>query len=497
MKANTDKPRPGHQTGTVRAALYVRISSDREGAGLGVARQEEDCRALCGRLGWQVADVYPDNDVSAYSGKKRPEWDRLNADISDGLVDAIACWHVDRLTRSPRELEDVIDLHDQHGIQLATCTGEIDLSTPTGRFIARALGAAARHEAEHKAERQRRQLRQAAQTGSPHGGQRGYGYTPDRTEVIEAEASVIREFARRALAGEPLNEMAHDLNARGIPTSTGRAWSRSALKLVLISARISGRREYRPTDSYEPGHKPLLGEITATGCWPAIISVEESDRLRALLTAPERTKYARRSRRYLLSGIFACGRCGTHMVGREHYETGRPRYICQREASRPGCGRITVFTDLADTEARDRILTVLEHSPGMLDRLLAKHQAHTTGPAGEDPATVLREIDEQRDELAATWAAGEITRKEWATAKRVLDDRAAKISGRINRTAQARALAQFAALDGDMWQSWEHPSMTSSAHRALIRACVTRIVVQPASNGSRWDPDRIQPDWIA
>jgi site-specific DNA recombinase len=44
---------------------------------------------LCDKLGWQVSDVYPDNDVSAYSGKKRPEWDRLNSDIGDGLVDAI------------------------------------------------------------------------------------------------------------------------------------------------------------------------------------------------------------------------------------------------------------------------------------------------------------------------------------------------------------------------------------------------------------------------
>jgi site-specific DNA recombinase len=99
------------------------------GAGLGVARQEEDCRALCDRLGWQTVAVYADNDVSAYSGKRRQEWDRLNSDIQAGLADATACWHVDRLTRSPRELEDVTDLHDGHGVQLATCAGEIDLST--------------------------------------------------------------------------------------------------------------------------------------------------------------------------------------------------------------------------------------------------------------------------------------------------------------------------------------------------------------------------------
>jgi len=107
----------------VRAAIYVRISSDRSGAGLGVARQEEDCRALCERLGWTAVLVYCDNDVSAYSGKPRPQWNQLQADIAAGLIDAVACWHVDRLTRSPRELEEVIDLHDKRGVMLATVTG--------------------------------------------------------------------------------------------------------------------------------------------------------------------------------------------------------------------------------------------------------------------------------------------------------------------------------------------------------------------------------------
>jgi hypothetical protein len=76
---------------------------------------------------------------------------------------------------------------------------------------------------------------------------------------------VIRELARRALAGEHLGEMANDLNTRGITTSTGRPWSRLAVKMVLISTQISGRREHVPTDSYKHGHRPLLREITATG----------------------------------------------------------------------------------------------------------------------------------------------------------------------------------------------------------------------------------------
>jgi hypothetical protein len=135
----------------------------------------------------------------------------------------------------------------------------------------------------HKAERQRRQLRQAAEQGRPHG-RRGYGHTRDRAQIIEAEAAIIREIARRTLAGETIKELAAEMNARGYTTVNGRAWTRQSLRLVLVSARISGRREYRPTDSYEHGQRPLLGPITATDAWPAIISPEDSDRLRALLS---------------------------------------------------------------------------------------------------------------------------------------------------------------------------------------------------------------------
>ncbi|MET8156508.1 recombinase family protein [Sphaerisporangium sp. NPDC005289] len=111
-----------------KAVIYCGISQDRAGAGLGVARQEADCRTLTERRGWQVVDVYSDNDVSAYSGSPRPAWRRLLEDIETGTVDAIACWHVDRLTRSPRELEDVIDLADDSRFSLESDTSALNLS---------------------------------------------------------------------------------------------------------------------------------------------------------------------------------------------------------------------------------------------------------------------------------------------------------------------------------------------------------------------------------
>jgi site-specific DNA recombinase len=375
--------------------VYVRISQDREGAGLGVARQEEDCRALCTKLGWHVAGVYADNDVSAYTGKPRKEWTRLLTDIAAGDVDAICCWHVDRLTRTPRELEDVIDLHDKAGVQLATVTGEIDLSTPTGRLVARTLGAAARHESEHKSERQRRARLQAAQQGKPHtAGQRGYGYGPDRVSLVENEADVIREATTRILAGEAMGSIASDFNTRGIGSTEGKQWRVNTLRNVLTSARISGRREY-------------YGEIVADANWPAIISAEQSDRLRALLARPGAQPRARRT--YLYSGLLRCGRdgCGHVLWGRHH--DGTRRYNCVKAPGVGGCNRLHIYAEPAETEIRDQVLTALE-SPQFFDKLL-RAATGTTSPDEKQVSERIRTLEERRDELAAEWATGDLTKK--------------------------------------------------------------------------------------
>src|SRR5687767_8323614 len=99
-----------------RAGIYCRISQDRgtgEARSLGVARQEADCRALIKRRKWSVADVFIDNDASAFGhGRraKRPEYERLLAALRDGQIDAVVMWHPDRLHRSPIELEGFIAL---------------------------------------------------------------------------------------------------------------------------------------------------------------------------------------------------------------------------------------------------------------------------------------------------------------------------------------------------------------------------------------------------
>src|SRR4051794_33759420 len=102
------------------AAIYCRISQDRGGEGLGVQRQEADCRAYCERRGWAIAEVLVENDTSAYGHKRRPLYEHLCTRIADGTYDALVVWHPDRLHRSPAELESFIDLVEATHVDVAS-----------------------------------------------------------------------------------------------------------------------------------------------------------------------------------------------------------------------------------------------------------------------------------------------------------------------------------------------------------------------------------------
>ena len=113
------------------AALYARISDDKEGAGLGTARQLADCRELAEKRGWTVAREYEDNDYSAFSGRKRPGYRHMLADVASGTVNAVVAWHTDRLHRSPVEFEEFIALIEQHHVQVEVVNGGmLDLVNP-------------------------------------------------------------------------------------------------------------------------------------------------------------------------------------------------------------------------------------------------------------------------------------------------------------------------------------------------------------------------------
>jgi site-specific DNA recombinase len=464
---------------TKRAGIYARISSDRDGTQLGVTRQLEDCRTLAATHGWTVVDEYVDNDVSAYSAKKRPEYLRILEDMRSGRLDALVVYNADRLNRRPRDLEDLIDVAAAAGIRdLATVTGDIDLSTDQGRLVARLLAAVSANESEAKARRISRKHEELAATGKfAGGGQRSFGYEADGKTVRADEAAVIREVAARVLAGDSLRSICFDLDDREIPTVTGKAWTLQALRQILHSGRISGQREHK-------------GVIVAKAEWPAIIDPSMTAQLRALLDNPDR-RTNRTARRHLLTGVLVCGRCHGKLVGRNR-RGRRTSYYCPRGPGFTGCGALSTVADPVEEWIIEAVLYRLD-TPELAAALNGTADISSRGAqiAAERDAEQAR-----RNELADAYAANQITLQEWIRARKPIEARV-KAADR-----QLAAIRKATILDGFVGQSENLRTSLSqlplSRQQAIIKAVLDSVVVMPSTQpqgSKRFDYQRLKPVW--
>jgi site-specific DNA recombinase len=287
----------------VRTAIYTRISEDHTGEGLGVQRQLDDCTALADRLGWKIVATYTDNDISAYNGKTRPEFEAMLDAMKAGEFDALICWHPDRLYRSMRDLERVIDIADERGVQLRTVTaGDLDLGTPAGRMLARILGSVARQEVEHKGERQRRANEQRRAAGKwVRGGVRKFGYTLDG-QPYEPEASAVRTAAADVLSGKSLRGIAIAWNAQGLTTTRGNPFTSMQVRRTLVNPLYAG------LVTYEVKGRPRV--VVGAGKWPPILDEDTHHGLVAYLSDPARRPAVSFEKRHMGSGVYRCGKCG-------------------------------------------------------------------------------------------------------------------------------------------------------------------------------------------
>jgi DNA invertase Pin-like site-specific DNA recombinase len=443
---------------TTRAAIYCRISKDKVGAGLGVERQQADCRALAERLGWTVAEVFSDNDLSAYSGKPRPRYRAMLEAIRAGRVDAVIAWHNDRLHRSPTQLEEYIAACEPLSVPThCVKAGPLDLTTANGRMTARITGAVTRGEAEHMSERICAQKARATAAGEWTGGGRPFGYSRDGTALVPGEAEAIRDGVRRALAGESVYAITKSWQATVPPVRCG-TWHTPTVRRVLTRPRNAGIAVHR-------------GDEVGRGSWPAIITEDEHRAVCAVLKDPSRSSYAGvRSLKWVGSGLYRCGHCGADM----------------RSASaviRPTGGTRRTYRCRLGTHMSINAAEVDEYVTETVCALLDRDGSGLLPDRDRDASTELHAeattLRARLDELGDMFGNGEITRREWA---RQRDRIEAKLDA---VTAQLAATQSDSTLDGIV--NAEKPSAAFrtqpvARQRAIIDAIMT-VTILPAKPG--------------
>lgn len=455
----------------IRCGVYTRQSEDADDDELAVDRQwDEIIEEICTPRGWEPVR-YCDNDKTAVGAKRKlPERDRMLKDIQEGNLQAMAAWDCDRLYREPRDLEDIIDIADTHGILLATVTGDVDLGTDNGRLFARVKGAFAKGETERRSARQKAKGRQLAAAGESWGSRRPFGYTRGGAIMLR-EAGALAEIYDLILSGHR-NIAGHlrMLNGRGIRTSLGNTWTKQQqLTAILKNPRYKGIRTYK-------------GEEIREGNWERIVEPDVWQAVYDILADPERRSGLSTGRKYLQVGLSRCGRCAVSEV------------VSTMDTTPSGHSPAAVYRCRTCFGVSRRVKLADDHIESLVVARLARPDAEELlvdqkRPDLDKLRAEVAAAKERLTSLAVDFAEGELDKDQLKIATARLKS---KIKTAKSIMEDANKAQLFRGVTGENAKLFLDLGLDRK--RALIDALMT-ITFNPARRRGQWNPDDIVIDW--
>ena len=299
------------------AALYARVSSDRQDVDLSVSAQLRALKEYAKANGYSVAREYIDE---AESGRiaNRPQFREMIEEGSKPKApfEVILVWKFSRFTRKREHAVAFKSQLRRKGIRVVSITEQAE-DNATGRLLEGIIESVDEYYSENLAQEVVRGMREAALRGFFLGSKAPFGYRKVKVsdgakerpilEVDPATAPVVRELFEKSLRGSGLKELCKELNERGV-TNRGKRWNKGGLHYVLRNEAYTGAAVWGRTSKGQEAADPVRVE----GAWPALVSRELFDDVQQAMSdrAPKVQRPARVGSPYLLSGLLRCGVCG-------------------------------------------------------------------------------------------------------------------------------------------------------------------------------------------
>lgn len=310
-----------------QTAIYARLSTADDGDS--IASQVDTCRRWLDLQDASTDDVliYSEDAQSAYSKAMtaRPEWSRLENDIRRGKVDRVVARHMDRITRSVKDLLHLVDLVQATGVRLDTVwSGELNLNSATGQQIATITAAISQGESATKSERIKASKARARAQGRASGGRVPFGWVSSNGDLNTKEAELIRAATHYVLDGGTLLGATRMFTDSGLLPHNSDRWRPTSVKYTLTRWRNAGRLSHQ-------------GQDAGPATFPAIVSLDDLTTARGILTNGSRAARRNPARvaagpypTTLLSGLVTCVRCGESFKGGGRAnERAAPVYRCR------------------------------------------------------------------------------------------------------------------------------------------------------------------------
>lgn len=473
--------------GELEAIIYARVSDDRDGRSRSPEQQVSESKDLCARRGVPVKEIIIDADkgASRYSRAQRDGYDRALRLLQEPSERRrmLVSWESSRAQRDLDVYMRLRKICEESGALWCYDGYVYDMRNPEDRRRTARDAVEDEYESERTRKRVMRDLRANAEAGRPHGKIK-YGYRIIRDQRTgraidrvpdEETAPIIREIAKRVLAGEPIRSIARDLNARGIPAprpaqkgpNAGRPaqWRSNTLRSLILSPTYAGLRVTK-------------GEVTGPATWEGILTVDEHERIKALLNDSRRLTHRGIEPRWLLTNIAICGECDDPLL--RVSPRGTHMYTCVEN----GCVARSV-------QGVDRLVTLAVvrrlESPDVLDLLASGDDA------AAEAFSEARRLRERLDGFVDQAVDGSLSPQALARVEAKLRPQIAAAERRARSAISSPLVAELAGPDaGEKWKA-----LTVRERREVVRALVeVRIYKAPIRGQRVVNPKFVRLWWV-
>jgi site-specific DNA recombinase len=405
-------------------AIYARVSTPgQQEEGTSLETQVELCLAFAKDKDLEIPPEFIFQEQGSAQNNNNPMLTQVRHLAKDGRIDAVIILHLDRLSRDAVDQMVIYEEIIEHGVEIFLLNGPVG-SSPEDKLVRFVIGYTSEAERRNTRERTMRGKLKTAQNGKmPNGTGPGlYGYKQawelddqtgkpkqGRREIIEAEAEaeVVREIFRLALAGKSYHAIAKSLNDKGIPTKKNSKWHPWTIKNMLANSAYMGKTYYgknRVTMRKNATKREITlrdqSEWTLVeGYTPAVVSEKTFDlaakRLKEPKSRPGKALYP-----YLLSGHVTCGYCNASMVGttlNKKYKYYRCSATYATAARPKHCSAKYVRGNRLEDAVWNAVQEVLENPSVVLSELRRLQNSEETA-LGEEMERLRKEIRKCRDQ---------------------------------------------------------------------------------------------------
>ena len=241
------------------AGVYIRVSTEdqaREGFSLG--EQEEKLLQLCKFKELDVYKVYKDAGISAKDMEHRPQFQEMLKDMKEGKLNYIVAYKLDRITRSVRDLEELISVLEQYNCFLLCDRDDVNTSTANGRFFVRMLTVLSQLEIEIVSERTKFGLNGAIKSGHIPG-QRPFGYKSaedKRMAIDNATRPYVEKIFDMYLEGKSFQQIANYFKGNNIYPK--KNWKDTTIQKIIDNKIYMGDYEQYKRIGKQENLEPIV-----------------------------------------------------------------------------------------------------------------------------------------------------------------------------------------------------------------------------------------------